>query len=160
MGLLTCASLCLFGLLLSSPFPGAEAASCARDWMQNQGNCYAYFDNRLTWAEAEMDCQSYGRGAHLASVLTKAESALVADYISTYQKEKSHVWIGLNDPRQNRRWRWSDDSVYNYRAWDINQPNNLERAQYCVELLQNTGYKQWNDRSCQNSNTYICKYEL
>uniref|UniRef100_A0A803T0R1 C-type lectin domain-containing protein n=1 Tax=Anolis carolinensis TaxID=28377 RepID=A0A803T0R1_ANOCA len=100
MGLLTYASLCLFGLLLSSPFPGAVAASCARDWMQNQGNCYAYFDFKLTWAEAEIECQSYGRGAHLASVLTAAETALIANYISTYQKVKGNVWIGLHDPRQ------------------------------------------------------------
>uniref|UniRef100_H9GDC6 C-type lectin domain-containing protein n=1 Tax=Anolis carolinensis TaxID=28377 RepID=H9GDC6_ANOCA len=100
MGLLTYASLCLFGLLLSNPFPGAEAASCARNWLQNQGNCYAFFDTKMTWAEAEVECQSYGRGAHLASLLSQAEAELIANYISISQKEKSNVWIGLHDPRQ------------------------------------------------------------
>nr|XP_008113584.1 PREDICTED: C-type lectin BpLec-like [Anolis carolinensis] len=160
MGLLTYASLCLFGLLLSSPFPGAVAASCARDWMQNQGNCYAYFDFKLTWAEAEIECQSYGRGAHLASVLTAAETALIANYISTYQKVKGNVWIGLHDPRQNRRWRWTDESVYNYKSWRNGQPDGYANSEYCVELVCYTAFKQWNDANCKTTNTFICKYEL
>uniref|UniRef100_A0A8C6XDC6 C-type lectin domain-containing protein n=1 Tax=Naja naja TaxID=35670 RepID=A0A8C6XDC6_NAJNA len=77
-----------------------EADTCAREWLQNQGNCYAYFDQKLTWHEAEIECQSYGRGAHLASILTKAETLLVAEHISTYQREFSNVWIGLHDVRQ------------------------------------------------------------
>ncbi|KAH0626318.1 hypothetical protein JD844_001230, partial [Phrynosoma platyrhinos] len=79
----------------------SEAASCARGWLKGQGNCYAYFDTKKTWAEAEIECQRYGRGVHLASVLSKAESALIARYISAYQREKSNVWIGLHDPFQS-----------------------------------------------------------
>ncbi|KAH0626311.1 hypothetical protein JD844_001223 [Phrynosoma platyrhinos] len=77
-----------------------EAASCARGWLTSQGNCYAYFDTKKTWSEAEIECQSYGRGTHLASVLSKAETELLAEHIASKQREKSHVWIGLRDPSQ------------------------------------------------------------
>ncbi|XP_042299856.1 C-type lectin-like, partial [Sceloporus undulatus] len=88
------ASLCLFGLLLASPFPGAEAASCAKGWLQYQKNCYAYFDTKMTWPEAEIECQNYFPGAHLASVHSMSESVFIVQYISTNQKKPSDVWIG------------------------------------------------------------------
>ncbi|XP_053218269.1 C-type lectin BpLec-like [Podarcis raffonei] len=160
MGLFTYFSLCLLGILVSNPFLGAEADTCAREWLQNQGNCYAYFDNKLSWQEAEIECQSYGRGAHLASVLTKAETLLVAEHISTYQQEISDVWIGLHDVRQTRKWRWADESTYNYKSWMINQPDNYRNAEHCVELRRSTDFKQWNDAQCKKRNAYICKHEL
>nr|XP_060639013.1 C-type lectin Cal-like [Anolis sagrei ordinatus] len=153
-------SLCVLGFLISSSFPETKADTCAREWLQNQGNCYAFFDNKLTWQEAEIECQSYGRGAHLASVLTKAETLLVAEHISAYQQEPSNVWIGLHNVRHTRKWRWADESVYNYNAWMPNQPDNYFNSEHCVELRLSTGFKQWNDIQCSTRNAYICKHEL
>ncbi|XP_077773100.1 C-type lectin BpLec-like [Podarcis muralis] len=150
----------LLGILVSSCFSGAKASSCPRDWMQNQGNCYAYFDYKMSWYEAEIDCQSYGRGTHLASILTEKEAALVAKHIATYQKNPSQVWIGLHDPRENGRWRWADESTYNYQNWYPHQPDNAGRTEYCVELLSSTGFQEWNDRACKAQNNFICKQEL
>ncbi|XP_026543201.1 C-type lectin-like [Notechis scutatus] len=160
MGLFTYFSLCFLGLLIANPFLEAEADTCAREWLQNQGNCYAYFDHKLTWQEAEIECQSYGRGAHLTSILTKAETLLVAEHISTYQQELSNVWIGLQDVRQTGKWRWADESTYNYKAWMKSQPDNYGNAEHCVELRLSTGFKEWNDSPCQKLNAYICKHEL
>ncbi|KAM6451631.1 C-type lectin-like isoform 2-T2 [Liasis olivaceus] len=160
MGLFTYFSLCFLGLLIANPFLEAEADTCAREWLQNQGNCYAYFDNKVTWQEAEIECQSYGRGAHLASVLTEAETLLVAEHIFNSKRSPSNVWIGLHDVRQNGKWRWTDESAYNYKAWMQNQPDNAGEAEHCVELRLSTGFKEWNDIPCQAHNAYICKYEL
>ncbi|XP_025028431.1 C-type lectin BpLec-like [Python bivittatus] len=160
MGLFTYFSLCFLGLLIANSFLEAEADTCAREWLQNQGNCYAYFDNKLTWQEAETECQSYGRGAHLASILTKAETFLVAEHISTYQRSLSNVWIGLHDVRQNGKWRWTDESTYNYKAWMKNQPDNTGKAEHCVELVHSKGFREWNDVHCQTRNAYICKHQL
>ncbi|XP_066485182.1 C-type lectin BpLec-like isoform X2 [Tiliqua scincoides] len=157
MSLLTSSSFCLFGILMSSLFLGAEAESCDRDWMQNQGNCYAYFDEKLSWAEAEVDCQSYRHGSQLASVLNKFESELLAKYITRYQKNPSDIWIGLLDARQNGKWRWADGSVYNYESWMENQPNNLNKSEYCVELTYSTEFNAWNDSPCEKRNAYVCK---
>nr|XP_034992791.1 C-type lectin-like [Zootoca vivipara] len=61
MGLFTYFSLCLLGILVANPFLGAEADTCAREWLQNQGNCYAYFDAKLTWQEAEYKNSDYDK---------------------------------------------------------------------------------------------------
>ncbi|XP_066487042.1 C-type lectin BpLec-like [Tiliqua scincoides] len=160
MSLLTSSAFCLLGILMSSLFLGAEAQSCAKGWMQSQGNCYAYFDEQLTWAEAEVECQSYRSGSQLASVLNQIESDLLAKYITRYQKNQSDVWIGLLDVRQNGKWRWADESIYNYEAWMEDQPNNLNKSEYCVELAYSTQFIAWNDASCQKGNAYVCKYVM
>ncbi|ETE58768.1 hypothetical protein L345_15510, partial [Ophiophagus hannah] len=113
MGLFTYFSLCFLGLLIANPFLKAEADTCAREWLQNQGNCYAYFDHKLTWQEAETG-----------------------------------------------KWRWADESTYNYKAWMKSQPDNYGNAEHCVELRLSTGFKEWNDSPCQKLNAYICKHEL
>ncbi|XP_008113586.1 C-type lectin [Anolis carolinensis] len=160
MGRVAYFSLCLFDILLFSTFPEAEASICARNWLQNQRNCSAYFDTKMTWHQAEIECQSYGRGAHLASILSEAEANLLAHHISSHQQIPNNVWIGLHDPRGNRRWRWSDESVYNFQAWNQSQPNISRRSKYCVELLLSTGFKKWKNALCRKPNTYICKYQL
>ncbi|XP_067325700.1 C-type lectin LmsL-like [Anolis sagrei] len=137
-----------------------QADTCAREWLQYQGNCYGYFDTKMTWPEAEIECQTYQRGAHLASLLSHAEILVVANHISAYQTEVSDVWIGLHDIRHNGRWRWSDESTYNYKAWMMGAPNNLEKNEYCVELKHFTDFTQWNDAKCHKLNAYICKHEL
>uniref|UniRef100_A0A8C5SBF0 C-type lectin domain-containing protein n=1 Tax=Laticauda laticaudata TaxID=8630 RepID=A0A8C5SBF0_LATLA len=63
-------------------------------------NCYGLFHEKLSWHEAEIRCQSYGRGTHLASILTWPETLIVSKHISAYMKEKGvDVWIGLHDVR-------------------------------------------------------------
>ncbi|XP_053216781.1 C-type lectin-like [Podarcis raffonei] len=158
MGVVT--YLCLLGLLVSYSFPGARARYCSRGWLRALGNCYAYFDSPKSWSEAEIACQSHGRGTHLASILTEQESALVAKYISSKQKRKYNVWIGLYDPYENRDWKWLDDSIFNYSNWNGWEPNNSGGKEYCVELKRSTGFRKWNDKPCHHLCTYICKQEI
>ncbi|XP_063159156.1 C-type lectin LmsL-like [Candoia aspera] len=156
MGLLTYFSLCLLGIFFAGPFLQVEADTCAREWLPNQGNCYAYFDNKLTWQEAETECKSYGRGAHLASILRRAEALLVAEHISTYQQELSDVWIRLH----NVRWTRNGTDGSPYKSWMSYQPDNDGNNEHCVELRQSTGFQLWNDNQCSKLNAYICKQEL
>ncbi|XP_053115027.1 C-type lectin BpLec-like [Hemicordylus capensis] len=146
--------------LLEREIGQAEADTCAREWLQNQGNCYVYFDDLKTWQEAEIECQSYGRRAHFTSILIVQEPHLVSEHISIYQTGLSNVWIGLSDVCQTGRWRWADESTYNYKAWMPGQPDNYGKAEHCVELRRSTGFNQWNDAPCKKRNAYICKHEL
>ncbi|KAK9397735.1 C-type lectin BpLec-like [Crotalus adamanteus] len=91
----------------------AKAASCPRDWLQKEGNCYGYFDAKLSWDAAE-----------------------------------------------KRRWRWADESTYNYKSWQVNQPDNYRNNEHCGELTNYSDFKLWNDNFCGNPNAYICKYQL
>ncbi|KAJ6651896.1 hypothetical protein lerEdw1_015952 [Lerista edwardsae] len=158
MALLT--SLCLLSILICGSFLEAKALNCDRGWMEDQGNCYAFFQDKVTWFEAEIQCQSYGPGTHLASVLTVAETELVATYIANFPNVNTGVWIGLFDARRNRKWRWSDGSLFNYKAWKKNEPNNAGGSENCVELWLASKFREWNDVSCQSRKGYICKYRI
>uniref|UniRef100_A0A0B8RS02 C-type lectin 7 n=1 Tax=Philothamnus irregularis TaxID=1899461 RepID=A0A0B8RS02_9SAUR len=160
MGLSMYIGLCCLGILITNPFLGAKAASCPREWLQKQGNCYGYFDQRLSWDDAELECQSHGPGCHLASILSFQESSLVSAYVKEKQGSSAHVWMGLRDITGKRRWRWADESTYNYKAWVAHQPDNFKQIEHCVELTNYSGFKLWNDNVCGNLNAYICKYQL
>lgn len=47
----------------------------------------------------QLECQSYGNGAHLASLLSLKEANVTAEHIRIYQRNKP-VWIGLHDPQK------------------------------------------------------------
>ncbi|XP_032090500.1 C-type lectin BpLec-like [Thamnophis elegans] len=160
MGLSMYIGLCCLGILITNPFLGAKAALCPRNWLQKLGNCYGFFDEGLSWDNAELECQSHGPGCHLASILSPQESSLVSAYIKDQQQSNRHVWTGLRDISRKRRWRWADESTYNYKAWVANQPDNFRQNEYCVELVNYSGFTGWNDDVCENLNAYICKYQL
>ncbi|XP_044854903.1 C-type lectin-like [Mauremys mutica] len=161
MGPVAYFSLCLLGCLIFNPsLEGIGAISCPEDWIQYKDFCYGFFSDKMTWSEAEVECQYHRKGAHLASILNEAEGNTVAKYISMSHSPTDRVWIGLQDPRQNRHWRWTDSSLYSYSAWYAGEPNNQGGVEYCTELLSHTGFKNWNDTPCNNQNGYVCKYEL
>ncbi|XP_074840324.1 C-type lectin lectoxin-Thr1-like [Carettochelys insculpta] len=175
MGPVTCFSLGLLGFLMFSPSmeaaqgsvlsprpipslgSGAGAASCFHDWRYYRGYCYAFFPEKKTWSEAEVLCQYYHVGAHLASILSEEEGQMVARQISE-AGFKDSVWIGLHDPREHRRWRWTDRSLYSYKPWNTGEPNNDYNVEYCTELVNWRDYKNWNDKDCSTKNGFVCKY--
>ncbi|KYO19732.1 C-type lectin lectoxin-Thr1-like [Alligator mississippiensis] len=127
-------SLCLLGCLVLSPWlEGAEAKSCRRGWLFYGNKCYGFFSKRVTWAEAEVQCQTYHPGAHLASIRSDEEADRLIGYLLRIQL-KGNVWIGLRDPLHIRVWTWTDGSTYSYRDWQVGEPNNTNGQEYCVEI--------------------------
>uniref|UniRef100_A0A671FUF7 Rerating family member 4 n=1 Tax=Rhinolophus ferrumequinum TaxID=59479 RepID=A0A671FUF7_RHIFE len=82
----------VLGVILMRP-------SCATGWFYYKSNCYGYFRKLRNWSDAELECQSFGNGAHLASVLNLKEANIIAEYIGGYQRTLP-VWIGLHDPQK------------------------------------------------------------
>ncbi|XP_077197091.1 C-type lectin-like [Paroedura picta] len=162
MGLLFCFSLAALGLLVAGPLPrGVGASSCPGGWVFYRGSCYGFFQDEMTWAEAEIECQSLGRNGHLASIASQDEGMVLAEQIKADQKTCINVWIGLRDSQKNGRWRWTDRSLLKYKAWLPGLPDNYHQLQeYCAELWCKEGYVGWNDVNCSAKRPYICQFEV
>ncbi|KAJ6650446.1 hypothetical protein lerEdw1_007698, partial [Lerista edwardsae] len=145
---------------LPTSHPIWRADTCPREWLKYQGNCYGLFHRNVSWHEAEIECQSYGPGTHLASILTGPETLIVARYLSTYKHKGVDVWIGLHDTHHNGNWRWTDESPYNHKNWRRGEPNILRNSKYCVALRARTGYGRWINAVCEKAKAYICKHDL
>uniref|UniRef100_A0A8C9QMT5 C-type lectin domain-containing protein n=1 Tax=Spermophilus dauricus TaxID=99837 RepID=A0A8C9QMT5_SPEDA len=98
----------------------------------------------------QLECQSYGNGAHLASILNLKEASVIAEYISGYQRTQP-VWIGLHDPQKKQQWQWIDGASYLYRPWS---GRSLGGNKHCTEM----DFVTWNKNECSKRQHFLCKY--
>ncbi|XP_044883010.1 struthiocalcin-2-like [Mauremys mutica] len=166
MGPVAYFSLCLLGCLIFNPSlaAGAQAASCPRGWLHFHNDCYGYFPQEATWKRAEARCQSYGSGAHLASIHSEEEHNAVADFVTRSQRhdddddDGDDVWIGLHTPARSRRWSWADGSELDFSAWGSRGSSSSPKGEPCVVLEEDTGFMTWDKDSCNDRNPFVCKF--
>uniref|UniRef100_A0A8C5L7S2 Lithostathine-1 n=1 Tax=Jaculus jaculus TaxID=51337 RepID=A0A8C5L7S2_JACJA len=151
-------------LVYLSPSQGQEAEedlpsariTCPEGANAYGSYCYYFMEERMTWADADLFCQNMNSG-YLVSVLNQAEGNFLASLIKESGTTDSFVWIGLHDPKRNRRWHWSSGSLSIYKSWATGAPNSANRG-YCGTLTSNTGYKKWKDESCDSLYSFVCKF--
>ncbi|XP_005364841.1 lithostathine-2-like [Microtus ochrogaster] len=107
--------------------------------------CYYFVEDHFTWGEAELFCQNMNSG-HLVSVVSQAEGNFVASLVKESGNKAAYVWIGLHDPKNNRRWHWSSGSVFLYKSWATGAPSTSN----CVALTSNTAFRKWKDENCDS----------
>ncbi|XP_026251870.1 lithostathine-1 isoform X1 [Urocitellus parryii] len=130
--------------------------SCPEGTHSYGSHCYYFYEDRLTWIEADLFCQNTHAG-HLVSVLTQSEGNFVASMIKESGTTDSSVWIGLHDPKKTHLWHWSSGSLYTYKAWAPGSPNIANRG-YCVSLTAKSGFKLWKDTNCEAHMSFVCKF--
>ncbi|KAL8222675.1 UNVERIFIED_CONTAM: hypothetical protein K2H54_077908 [Gekko kuhli] len=158
MGVLTYGN--LFGLLVAHfLLPGTEVA-CPAKWLDYQAHCYGVGTIPRTWMGAEIECQNRAPGGHLSSLLTEAEHAAVANYVTHNYPTVDKLWIALHDPRHTRNWQWRDSTPLLYQAWNTGEPNNRGGREYCVHISKGAGFKKWNDADCILTMPALCKTKL
>ncbi|XP_035945992.1 regenerating islet-derived protein 4 [Halichoerus grypus] len=128
--------------------------SCAPGWFYHRSNCYGYFRKLRSWPEAELECQSYGNGVHLASLQNVEEATIVAKHITGYQRNQP-VWIGLHDPQKRQQWQWIDGAFSGYRSWS---GASRRRDKYCAEISFKNDFLTWENNDCSKRQHFLCKY--
>ncbi|XP_060544632.1 snaclec coagulation factor IX-binding protein subunit A-like [Pantherophis guttatus] len=152
----------LGGFLLAVSLPaGAEALECPGGWRQLKGYCYGFFNLKVTWMRAELECQSLMLNSHLASIVRAEEAELLAKYLDETYTQQSSVWIGMYENKigtpEKRYFEWTDGTSVDYTSWAPGEPHHLKK--HCA-VLGKPDYKLWVTRWCNNYLPYLCKFEI
>ncbi|XP_060102029.1 C-type lectin mannose-binding isoform-like [Heteronotia binoei] len=129
---------------------------CNKMWKSHGFYCYRYFDTPKSFNEAEDECHSYGRDAHLTSIYSHHDSVFLADLV---EEAESDVWVGLRNLEDCDSWTWTDGTPYNpeYTPWGAGQPDLCVVHPVCVQLMRSSKFYKWNDVDCSNRTGYICE---
>ncbi|XP_076465481.1 uncharacterized protein LOC143297173 [Babylonia areolata] len=133
---------------------GYVCGACADGWAFYNGSCYKYFDEILTFSEAQQTC-AY-RGAQVSSMKNKEELT----FVSSLRQHLWSMWIGATDKEVEGEFRWEDGTLVDWTNWDPdNTPNNYGN-QDCVEAYTDYYNVSWNDVDCDGKFRFVCKYSL
>jgi Lectin C-type domain len=111
------------------------------------GVCYRVSANAAPWGAAQRACAF--EGGNLLTITSASEDAwLAASFPITF-------WIGANDRAVEGRFEWDSGDLFAFSNFDAGEPNNLFRAQDCVEKVAPSG--RWHDRDCNVQNRFVCE---
>ncbi|XP_056454928.1 echinoidin-like [Gadus chalcogrammus] len=133
-----------------------EQGSCPAYWFDSGTDCYKYVLSPLTWAHAEIYCQSLG--AHLVSIHSSNEMKFITALIEIFDPTKGGHWIGFSDVHEEGYWMWSDGSPRDFARWYPDQPDDADGAEHCADIaFWKPLEPAWNDAPCTLVNPYVCK---
>lgn len=132
----------------------ANPVGCSGDGETFSGehqSCYRLVSiPALTWAQASIDCTLWSAGSgHLVSIANAQEGEFVRTLVGGAQ-----VWLGASDAKVEGAWTWLSDEAWFYQAFASGRPDNLERAEHCLRML-NDGT--WDDFGCASELPYVCE---
>nr|XP_039258536.1 uncharacterized protein LOC120335105 [Styela clava] len=113
-----------------------------------------------SYHEAKVFCESLG--GYLAKVDTQEITDVINETIEINYKQS--YFIGGNDIRKEKDWKWQDGTDVimrdeeGYQNWKSNQPNNARGDEDCMLVGRET-YR-WIDSSCHEKLNYICQTGL
>ncbi|KAJ8038586.1 Echinoidin [Holothuria leucospilota] len=145
--------------------PGPALDSCPTYWTEFASNCYRFFGQRVTLAEARYNCRSHGSGsnfAYLASIHTQEENDYVAALFKSYTEDSEadnwHVWIGLNDEAEEGTFVWTDGTRADFTSWASGEPGGGSSQQGVVMMHPNhRNYGLWHDATVTNTYRIFAK---
>lgn len=115
--------ICVAGLLVTHT---VQADTSKLQWNGN-GHFYQRFDNKLTWTEAKIKCESLG--AHLATITSVDEDAFVR---SNLLNGSLDYFLGATDTAQEGTWKWITGEAWNYTDWRSSSPSNGSGHNYLL----------------------------
>ena len=105
-----------------------------------------------SWRKAEARCVAHG--AHLASVHSEEENALVGAVVGCC---RGNYWIGLHRPKGE--WEWVDETPVDFFAWAKGEPNNWKSLNENFVSVW-PPHQKWNDDTNKGVGVrfYVCKW--
>ncbi|XP_072097396.1 C-type lectin Cal-like [Mobula birostris] len=140
---------------------GISRGPCEEKWFYFPplNSCYRFFSDKMTWEKAENFCNQDAYCAQLASVISDKHNTFVSNVISIVDQKKPKAWIGLNDICKEGNFTWIDGSLYSYRVWHKNEPNDDLNNEDCVNIHRFSDMT-WNDALCDDKYGFVCSYKL
>jgi hypothetical protein len=120
--------------------------ACEQGWSQWDAFCLKHFWEKRTWFEAEALCRQ--RGAHLASVHSRAENRFVYTLTSGLS-----AWIGYTDLDQDTHYQWSDSTQDDF----TNMAKNCTGREDEPDCKPEERAQQWYDWEGNDRGTFVCK---
>ena len=131
-----------------------DSKSCTGGYTMQSGQfCYAYIDDKQTWAEAEATCTSLG--GYLVEAYTRQDN----DYLEKIMFEHSpeDMWMGGHDVITEGKWFWSSSGRAisdGFTFWGPGEPNDANN-QDCMYFRFSSHH--WDDLSCDVKLKFACQ---
>ena len=100
---------------------------------------------------AERNCVIHA--AHLISIESKEENKKIVSFVQNYigKPGKVRIWLGMERLTSDSSLHWVDNKPINFVNWAPGEP---DQTGACVQMIQK-GW--WEDSSCLQNLSYICK---
>jgi len=133
------------------------AVECSLGWTLYQQKCLHFFNQPVTYTEAEKVCQS--KDAKLVTIISEEENKFVLNFAKKKSKQY-RLWIGAKRQGPNDKdFEWSNENEMIYSNWHTGEPNDVGNNEFYVEMhLNDKG--EWNDAPNTNNNVFICEKNL
>ncbi|XP_061400978.1 lectin subunit alpha-like [Musca vetustissima] len=125
------------------------------------GEFYIEINQKYNWFQASHECAR--KGLRLVEIPDAVKNAELISALRTYIGNAKDFWIGANDEYNTandlqRPFYWSSSGErVTFSNWAINQPDNLENNEHCVQLWSIAVNFEWNDIACTNEMGFICE---
>jgi len=134
---------------------------CPDGWtyFYHTNRCYNLFhEPNITWMDSQYYCTKLG--GDLAMIFDKPTNIFVYNLSGG-----NRTWLGahrvgpLTDPMpRNDQWTWIDGTAMEFSYWSVDQPDNYEGDEFCLEMWPFYEPGQWNDIPCDYYHDYfICQ---
>ncbi|CAJ1085708.1 type-2 ice-structuring protein-like [Xyrichtys novacula] len=133
-----------------------QRGTCTGTWSEFNGRCFRYFPKAMPWADAELNCQSFG--ANLASIHNIEEYHEIQRLVLTNSYQTQLSWIGGFLAHDTETWLWSDGSRFVYQNWCEHEAEEAHEGP-CVDINQGYG-KCWGSATCTESLPFLCSKKM
>ena len=132
---------------------------CAAGWFDDATNhCYRLIASVTTWNLARDGCTSLSPGYDLAAISSDTELAFVESQLPA-PTTTMRFWIGGNDLQREGTFAWSNGEPWSFTAWGMDEPNDFNLGEDCVEMRATSGVWNWNDLPCDSMSpaSFLCE---